>query len=194
MKRNVSLSLVSLVAIVVAIAPQSAPADMYTVEFSEVILPSLTPLDGTTYFDPYGISFSDTTYYAIDTRFPPAGVDDYGITTTNGPDNYMTVNFAIDALSVTFDWVTITGNSIYATAYDSGNTALDSWSMTGLTGTTYGVHTFSGVGPIHHVSWHDGTGYIGVGRLNWTTIPAPDAAFLGMIGITIIGSIIRRLR
>ena len=63
------------------------------VEFSEVSLTSPTLLDGTNYFEPYGLSFEDTTYWGKDERVIGAGVDDIGIGPTSEPDTIMTVVF-----------------------------------------------------------------------------------------------------
>ena len=170
---------------------QVANASM-TIEFNEVILPSLTPLDGTTYFAAYGISFEDTTYSAYDTRFPPAGSDNYGITTTGGPDNMMTVVFTATASSVTADWLSVAGSSIYATVYDSGDVVLGSDSATGLSGDSHGTFAFSGLGPIAKISFWDGTGLIGVGKLSFAPIPAPGAILLGGLGIGVVSFLRRR--
>jgi hypothetical protein len=140
------------------------------VEFSEVDLPGLTPLDGTNHFDAYGLAFEDTTYYCVDFRLPPAGVDDRGITTTSGPDNLMTIIFITPASYSIVDWASIYGNDIYATAYDSDGNVLDSQSATGLSGTSYGTFVFTGLGPIAKITLHDGTGMIAVGRLEFETL------------------------
>lgn len=154
------------------------------VEFNEVDLTNLTCLDGTAYFEPWGLAFEDTTFYAIESLFPPAGVDDRGITTTSGPDNLMTVVFTTPAASVTADWITAWGNSIYATAYDSGGAVLDMQSETGLSAITYGTFTFSGLGPIAKITFHDGPGTIGVGRLAFTSVPEPlTICLLGFGGL-----------
>jgi len=164
-----------------------------TVEFSEVDLPSMTLLDGTTYFDAYGIAFEDTTYYAVDSRFPPAGVDNRGITTTSGPDNIATVVFTTPVTSVTVDWVTIRTEDIHITAYDFGGNILYAQSATGLvTDPAWGTFTFTGVGPIAKISFWDATGSVGVGRLEFTPIPAPGAILLGGIGVGIVGWLRRR--
>jgi hypothetical protein len=159
-----------------------------TVEFSEVDLPSLTLLDGTTYFDAYGLSFEDTTYYAVDSRFIGAGADDRGITTTGGPDNVMTVVFTqpvsyFEAYYTTFEGVTLEG-----TAYDIyGNPS----AMVYTTG--YGMWSVSGL--TKKISFNDGTGMIAVGRIDFEPtepIPAPGAILLGSIGIGLVGLLRRR--
>ncbi|MHC4891114.1 MAG: hypothetical protein ACYTEO_16810 [Planctomycetota bacterium] len=185
-------SILTICVVVLMLAIGQVANAIVTIEFDEVILPTLTPLDGTTHYDAYGISFTDTTYYAVDSRFPPAGSDHYGITTTTGPDNILTVVFATPAASLTADWLTIIGNSIYATAYDSRGGVLGSDSATGLSGTSHGTFTFSGIGSIAKISFHNGTGMIGIGKLSFTPIPAPGAILLGSIGVGLVGWLRRR--
>jgi len=179
---------VGLAALLTLVGAGQAQA-VIVVEFDEVVLINLTPLDGTSHYDPWGLSFEDTTYYAIDDRFPPAGVDDYGITTTTGPENEMTVVFTPVVTQVRFDWLSIIGNSIFATAYDSSDVLLQTQSVTGLSGTTRGSFTFSGLGDIAKTTFHDGTGMIGVGRLEYSPIPEPASvivwSLLGALGIAV---------
>jgi hypothetical protein len=165
-----------------------------TVEFSEVSLPSLTPLDGTLHFSPYGLAFEDTTFYAIDSRFIGAGVDDRGITTTGGSDNVMTIVFLDPAISFTVNWVTVSGNDIYATGYDSGGGVVTAFSVTGLPSpVSYGSFGWAGIGsPISKLTFHDGTGMIGVGRIEFEAVPAPGAILLGSIGVGIVSWLRRR--
>jgi hypothetical protein len=189
MKRSITIC-----AIVVLMFIVGAPtADADVVEFSEVDLPTLTLLDGTTHFDPYGLAFQDTTYYAIDSRFPLAGLDNHGITTTSGPDNIATVVFTTPAVWLTADWLTIGTNDIYMTAYDSGGNVLDAQSATGLTtDPAWGSFTFAGVGDIAKISFWDATGTVGVGRLEFTPVPIPGAVLLGMLGLGVAGWKLRR--
>jgi hypothetical protein len=164
-----------------------------TIEFSEVDIPNLTLLDGTTYFDPWNLAFEDTTYYCVDSRFPPAGVDDRGITTSTGSDNIGTVVFTVPAISATLDWSTLFGEDIYMTAYDSGGNVLDAQSATGLPGPQdWGSFTFAGVGPIAKISFWDHTGLVAVGKLTFQPVPAPGAILLGGIGVSLVGWLRRR--
>jgi hypothetical protein len=197
MKRLITIC--AIAGLMFAVGTPAANANI-TVEFSNTEEPAasppfngnLVPLDGSGLFSSYGLSFADTTYWAYDSRFAPAGTDNYGITTTTGPDNLMTVVFTTPATEVTADWLTINSSSIYATAYDTSGVALDAQSATGLSGTSYGSFTFSGLGNIAEITFQDAAGMIGVGRVEFEPIPAPGSILLGSIGVGLISWLRRR--
>jgi hypothetical protein len=189
MKRFVAAC--AIVGLIFAASPPPADASI-TVEFSEVSLPTLTLLDGTPHFNPYGLAFEDTTFYGIDSRFIGAGVDNVGITTTGGQDTLMTIVFINPAVNFTVDWLTIGGNDMYMTAYDSGGGVLTAIGVTGLSGPTdYGSFGYAG-SPVSKLTFHDGIGQIGVGRIEFEPIPAPGALLLGGIGAGLVGWLRRR--
>jgi len=176
-----------IVALIITLVAPVSNAGI-TVEFSEVDLPTITLLDGTTHFDAYGLAFEDTTFYAVDSRFIGAGVDDRGITTSTGQDNVMTVVFIQPVTSFTVDYVTLVDVTINGTAYDLGGNPIAGFSSSG-----YGQWTvFSGL--TKKISFHDGTGMIGIGRIEFEPepIPAPGAILLGSIGVSIVGWLRRR--
>jgi len=174
-----------IVALIITLGAPASKAGI-TVEFSEVDLPTLTLLDGTTHFDAYGLAFEDTTYYGIDSRFVGAGVDDRGITTTGGLDNSMTVVFIQPVTSFTVDYLTLPDVTINGTAYDLGGNPIFAFSSAG-----YGQWSvFTGL--TKKITFHDGTGMIGVGRIEFEAIPAPGAILLGSIGVGIVGWLRRR--
>ena len=184
-----------IVALTITLVAPASKAGI-TVEFSEVDLSNFTLLDGTSYFDAYGLAFEDTTYYGIDSRFVGAGVDDRGIThvTQEGhghgePDpriEQMTVVFIQPVTSFTVDYVTLSEVTINGTAYDLGGNPI-----AGFGGSGYGQWSvFTGL--IKKITFHDGTGMIGVGRIEFQPIPAPGAILLGSIGVGIVGWLRRR--
>jgi len=174
-----------IVALIITLGTPVSKAGII-VEFSEVDLPTLTLLDGTTHFDAYGLAFEDTTYYGVDSRFVGAGIDDRGITTTSGQDNMMTVVFIQPVTSFTVDFLTLPEVTIYGDAYDLGGNPIAGFSSSG-----YGQWSvFTGL--TKKITFHDGTGMIGVGRIEFQPIPAPGAILLGSIGVGIVGWLRRR--
>jgi hypothetical protein len=192
MKKKLALIVVAVTMLLTVGTPVSNAN--VTVEFSEVDLPSLTLLDGTAHFAPWGLGFGDTTYYSVDMRLPPAGSDDRGITTTSGND-IMTVIFSPGVISVTADWAVIGDTQITATAYSAMGSVLDTQSATGNPplsipfDTSHGSFTFLGPGGIGiaKITFGGGPGAISVGKLEYMPIPAPGAILLGGIGVCLIG-------
>lgn len=157
------------------------------VNFDEVALPSITLLDGTSHYDAFGISFADETFSAIDSRFAQA--DNAGITSTSGSNNLVTVNFTASIVSLEFGWLTISSNDLFATAYDAAGGIVDTFSVTGLSGTSTGVGTLSGAG-IASVTWNDGTGQIGIDYLDFSV---PEPSLLALLSIGLLGmGVLRR--
>ena len=156
--------------LIVLTVPTAYAGDI-EVEFNEVELPNLTLLDGTDYFEPFGISFEDETFWAIDERFIGAGVDEVGITTTTGANNIMTVFFTPEVTVLTIDFLTVLGSDLTGTAFDSAGQSLDSFFFDPAgEDPAYGSHTFSDIGNIAAVTFSDGAGQIGVGRLLYTQV------------------------
>jgi len=184
--RNVGVSLVVLV-LCASIAGAGT-----VINFTESGLPSLAKLDGGSDFS--GLSFTSDTYLAQLTCFESAGDDSWGILTRDPdggyvPDNVFTVVFDQPATSVTFDWMTLSSNDIYATAKDEdGNVVLD-YSVTGLQGLRSGRSTIGGLAPVKSIEFHDGKGLVGIGRIEFDTsaqktlsslAPLPPAAWTGL--------------
>jgi hypothetical protein len=184
MKRFVVVCVI--VGLIFAASPPRANAGITTVvEFSEVDLLNPTLLDGSPHFNPYGLAFEDTTYWAMDSQFIGAGIDDKGITTTGGPDNVMTVVFTQPVSYFEAYYVTIGGVTLEGTAYDIyGNPSA------GVSTTGYGIWSVSGL--TKKISFNDGTGMIGVGRIDFQPIPAPGAILLGSIGVGLVSWLRRR--
>jgi hypothetical protein len=180
---NVTKRLISMAAGLLILGT-AIQAQATVINFNEVALPSLTLLDGTTYYDSYGISFADETFSAVDNRF--AQTDNAGITSTDGINNLVTVNFTDSISFLEFGWLTILSNDLFADAYDVFGDLVDSFSISGLSGDSTGVASLSGSG-ITSVTWHDGTGRIGIDYLNFTAdVDAPSVLtvmLLGLIGL-----------
>ncbi len=181
----------AIVGVILAASAAPVSAVSTTVEFSEVDLPPLTLLDGTTYFDAYGLGFEGTTYYAIDSQLIGAGSDDRGITTTSGNDNQMTIVFTTPVIDFKVYWVTTNNSDIYAIAYDAGGTIVGTWYADASSDPFYGTFAGSGI-PVSKLTLYDGTGTISVGRLEFEAIPAPGAILLGTLGAGLIGWLRRR--
>ena len=185
---NITKSFLSIAAGVLILG-SALQAQATIINFDEVALPSLTLLDGTSYYDSYGVSFSDETFSAIDSRFAQA--DNAGITSTSGSNSLVTVSFtdAIDSLE--FGWLTITSNDLFADAFDSFGNLVDSFSITGLSGDTIGIASLSGSG-ITSVTWHDGAGQIGIDYLNFNVEAVPAPSILSLLVLGMIGLGLRR--
>src|SRR5262245_4428858 len=94
----------------------------------------------------------------------------------------MTTVFLDEALSATFSWLHISAGPIFADAFDASGTLLASASSVGQ---MYGTSTFADVGPIMRVTFRDGNGQIGVGRIEFDTVP--DPATLALFSLWTVG-------
>lgn len=197
-----------IAALIITLGAPASKAGI-TVEFSEVDLPNFTLLDGTSYFDAYGLAFENWTYYAVDSLFIGAGVDDRGITADvddggneggdgerRDPKNKLiTVVFIQPVTSFTVDYMTIGVDTINGTSYD-----LDGNPGVGFSSSSSGYGSWSVSGSlIKKITFiydelYVGTGTIGVGRIEFEPepIPAPGAILLGSIGVGIVGWLRRR--
>jgi len=118
------------------------------VEFSEVSLTSPTLLDGTNYFEPYGLSFEDTTYWGTDSAYIGAGIDNVGIAPMIDVNTIMTVVFNDGAEWVEVDWTIITLHTLTATAYDEYGSFLDEQTETGTEDINHGALCFLMLEPL----------------------------------------------
>jgi len=181
-----------------------------TIQFNELAKPSGTLLDGQS-FATLGITFdNDETYLSNDSRFSANGsADSWGILTrTNAADNVFSVSFDSNhhATSVTFDWVTLWSVDFYATAYDEdGGSKV--FQLHGLSPSmNYGTNSLvADAGEeFTKLTFHDGAGFVGIGKLSYTTgnegtataVPTPAAVWggLGLMGMLIASAGIRARR
>jgi hypothetical protein len=164
-------------------------ANANVVEFSEESLASLTLLDNTSYFNAVGLSFSQGTYYASDSRFIGAGVDDSGVTSADG-DNVFEIDFLTPANSSYWTYayyLILDGASMTMRFYDTNNSNVFtlSDSASGSNKTAYiGI---SGFGDISRIEVLGSDQRIGVGRVEFTPVPEPSTlAVLGIGGLALI--------
>ena len=182
-----------------------------TIEFNELGKPSGTLLDGQS-FSNLGITFgNDETYLANDSRFTANGSSDsWGILTrTNAADNVFSLSFDSNhhAKSLTFDWVTLWSVDFYATAYDE-NGGSKVFQLHNLSPSmNFGTNSIvADAGQkFTKVPFHDGAGFVGIGKLSYTTgnestaasaVPTPAAVWggIGLLGMLITRAGIRRRR
>ena len=192
-----------------AFLPSLASAS--TIEFNELAKPSGTLLDGQS-FTTLGITFgNDETYLANDSRFTANGSSDsWGILTrTNAADNVFSLSFDSNhhASSLTFDWVTLWSVDFYATAYDE-NGGSKVFQLHNLSPSmNFGTNSIvADAGQkFTKVTFHDGAGFVGIGKLSYTTgnegsaasaVPTPAAVWggLGLLGMLLTRAGIRRRR
>ncbi len=199
--------------VVALFAAALLPAASYgaTIEFNELGKPSGTLLDGQS-FSNLGITFgNDETYLANDTRFTANGsTDSWGILTrTNAADNVFSLSFdsTHHATSVTFDWVTLWSVDFYATAYDE-NGGSKVFQLHGLSPSmNFGTNSLAADSgqKFTKLTFHDGAGFVGIGKLSYTTgnegsavsaVPTPAAVWggLGLMGMLIVSAGVRARR
>lgn len=191
MFKSTQVAVGTLAGLVFASASASAAVTPVTLEFSEVALANGTPLAGSEAFAAYGVHFVGTTKFAIDPIFVGAGSDNSGITTGLNP-SLMGVSFDQGATSVSFSGVSL--NTVFiADAFDMNGVLLASYTPTFLPAVQYYSHTFSGIGVIGRVEFHDNANFIGVGRLEFEPVPEPATAGLGLLAaVQCLASRVRR--
>lgn len=182
-----------------------ACADSIVLEFSEVELAQNTLLDGTTYYNSYGVTFSGGTIYRTSNRFLDAGADTSGITTNalSGVHNPFTVSFTDPVSRATFDWSLLGGaNDINAYAYSPTGDLIGTFSSSGASG----QYTFDGIGQIGSITWSDSGQQVGIGRLEFSrdfdvgsaflflptsglSLPGADGEYSGSLFLSFLGSL-----
>src|SRR6267142_1680473 len=132
--------------------------------------------------------------------FPTLGI------TFNNDQTYLANDSTHHATSVSFDWVTLWSVDFYATAFDeNGGTKV--FQLHGLSASMhYGTNSLvadSGE-KFTKVTFHDGAGFVGIGKLSYTTgnegsvaaVPTPAAIWggLGLMGMLAVSAGIRARR
>jgi len=172
------------IAAAAALTGNAAPAHaaFATVEFSENgTLANLTNLAGSEAFAAQGLHFTGSAEYVIDSRLIGAGTDDKGIT-TGLTSPIMGVTFDSKVSSVSFDALSV-NTEFFATVFNSNNTILDTFNVAAAPGNNYISHTFTGVGDIARIEFHDNSNFIAVGRLSFTPVPEPATLALAGVGV-----------
>jgi len=169
-------------------AAWAAQASPVTITFNEVGAPSLGVLDGSTFYQAYGIAgFSQAIRFGADSRLPDDG---FGIT-NNGADG--TVLFGEDMSGVSMTWaVSGAGITFHAEAYDLNNVLVDSFSSGGVG--VFGLGSFA-ANNIRKIVFHDGGTQVAIDTLNFTragTVPEPISIALVGIGLVAAGAARRR--
>lgn len=155
-------------------------ASAIIVNFDEVVLPSITLLDGTNHYDAFDISFTDQTFSAIDSRFAQA--DNSGITNTSGGNTLVTVLFDTAISSLDFGWLTISALNLTANAFDAFDNLVDTFAVATPGGNTTGLGSLSGAS-ISRVTWSNGTGQFGVDFLDYQQVQVPEPGTLALLGL-----------
>jgi len=162
-------------------------ASTITITFNEAGAPA-GQLQGTTFYNSYGVSFLSAFLFGPDARLPDDG---FGITNDQSPS--MTALFTSATPFVTFTWATAGANiDFFAEAYDSSNNLLDSFFQAGGISSTNGVATLTGAG-IARVVFHDSGNQIAVDTLTYdngiSAVPVPAGIVLSGIGAICIGGL-----
>lgn len=157
------------------------------VEFGEVDLPSLTRLDDTSFFDSFGISFEDETFYAVTDNFVGAGIDDRGITGNTGSNNLIAVVFDPPVNSLTVDFLTLGDAAATGAARDANGTLIERFIFAeGFLEPAYGSHTFENPGDITTFSFRsDQIHNVGLGRLDFTPVPEPSGCIAYFLALCV---------
>jgi hypothetical protein len=178
------------------LAAGPAWAGSIVIDFTGSDFSQFTPLDGTSFFADRGIGFEDGTFWASDNRLAVDFGDVYGITNHDLPgsgSNAMTIAFDQPASVATFDWVTLSGSGIEATAYGGDGDELSTFSVAG-NGEQSGTHTFSGLGAIDRITFTGAASRVLIATLTYelVVIPLPAASGLAGFGLLALGA--RRAR
>jgi len=181
----------------IAILGAAANGASVTLEFDEIVgqTPQGSILDGAGLYASQGLAFLNEVVWGSDTRFLSAGNDTYGL--SNGATANMTLVFTTAVVEATFYWLSVNSADVYATAFDADGAQIGAFSSTGNAFPFEGgVHTFSGIGEIASITLHDGGGFIGVGRLEYTQVgtivPLPGPFGLGVAGLAGLMAVRRR--
>lgn len=167
---------------------QAAPTPV-TITFNEAGAPALGALDGTTFYQTYGIAdFTTVVRFGPDTRLPD---DNFGIY-NNGASG--TVLFGEDMSGVSMTWAVSGGGiTFHAEAYDVSDTLVGTFSSGGVG--LSGLASFAATN-VRKIVFHDGGAQVAIDTLNFTrgaaTVPSPASLALVGVGLLAAGTARRR--
>jgi hypothetical protein len=159
-----------------------ASAGLVTLNFDEEIVPNQTLLDGTTYFDSFGIEFNDGVTFTTNTLFTQ---DTKGIYNST---NLITILWDEEITSLDFNWAIFSGD-IIVSLYDVNNALIGTSSF--LSPSTNGTGSLSSAG-IRKVTWSGNIATMGIDSLTWTTVDVPEPSTLAIFALCIMGLASRR--
>jgi hypothetical protein len=160
----------------------ASKAHATTITFSEPGAPA-GPLDMSTFYNSYGVTFQNSVLFGPDPRLPGDG---FGITNTTASG---TVNFITPVSSIDLVWVTAGGGvSFFADAFDASNNLVDSFFFdgSGATASQNGTATLGG-NSISRLVYHDGDSQVAIDTLTYGSATVPEPGTILLLGGGLLG-------
>lgn len=181
---NIKMLKASVVGLVLSVSG-FANAGLITLNFDEEVVPFDFKLDGTSYFDSFGVKFEDSVNHISHALFAEDGVGIY-----NYANYFITIIWDNEISSLDFNWAVFQGD-IIVTMYDVDDNLLGTSSY--LSAATNGVGTISSA-RIRKVTWFGTPNAMGLDSLTWTTTDVPEPSTLAIFALSIMGLASRRFK